>query len=167
MAEKSQMPARQRYRPSLFMGNGEFEPFRSFHREMDRLLDAFSRDLHLPRGADDTDFGMPLVDVAETDEGLTVTAELPGMDEKDIEVDLTNNMLTFKGEKKAEKEEKKADFHFRERSYGSFSRSVAVPFDVDADKVKASFSKGVLTIALPRPPEAKRKTKKIAVKTAG
>ena len=164
MAEKSMMPARQPYRPSFFTGNGEFEPFRSFHREMDRLLDAFSRDFHLPRGAGDAELGMPLVDVAETDEGLTVTAELPGMDEKDIEVDLTNKVLTLKGEKKAEKEEKKADYHFRERSYGSFSRSVAVPFDVDPDKDDASFSKGVLTIAVPRPPEAKREIKKIAVK---
>ena len=110
---------------------------------------------------------MPLVDVAETDDGLTVTAELPGMDEEDIEVDLTSNVLTLKGEKKAEKEEKKADYHFRERSYGSFSRSVAIPFDVDPDAVNASFSKGVLTIALPRPPEAKRKTKKIAVNKTG
>ena len=165
MTEKSLLPAR-RYRPSLFAGNGEMEPMRLFHREMDRLFDAFSRDLRWPLGSGDTDSGTPLVDVAETDEGLTVTAELPGMDEKDIEVNLTSNVLTLKGEKKAEREEKKADYHFRERTYGSFSRSVAVPFDVDPDKVDASFSKGVLTIALPRPPEAKRKTKKIAVKPA-
>lgn len=166
MTEKSLAPAR-RYRPSLFTPNGEYEPIRTFHREMDRLFDMFSRDVHWPRIGGETDFGMPLVDVAETDEGLTVTAELPGMDEEDIEVGLTNNVLTLKGEKKAEKEEKKADYHFRERSYGSFSRSVAIPFDVDPDAVNASFSKGVLTIALPRPPEAKRKTKKIAVKKTG
>lgn len=166
MADKSLLPI-QRYRPSFLTSNGEFEPFRSFHREMDRLLDSFSRDFHWPRAAGESGLNMPLVDVAETDDGLTVTAELPGMDEKDIDVDLTNNVLTVKGEKKAEKEEKKADYHFRERTYGSFSRSVAVPFDVDADKVSASFSKGVLTIALPRPPEAKRKTKKISVKKSG
>lgn len=166
MAEKSLQPAR-RYRPSLFMGNGEIEPFRSLQREMDRLFSEFSRDLHWPRFGGETELAMPLVDVAETDDGLSVTAELPGMDEKDIEVDLTNNVLTVKGEKKAEKEEKKADYHFRERSYGSFARSIPVPFDVDPDKVKAAFSKGVLTISLPRPPEAKRKTKKITVKKAG
>lgn len=166
MAEKSSLPT-QRYRPSFLANNGGFEPFRSFHREMDRLLDSFSRDLHWPRVGGDIEMAMPMVDVAETDDGLTVTAELPGTDEKDIEVDLTNNVLTVKGEKRAEKEEKKADYHVRERTYGSFSRSIAVPFDVDADKVNASFSKGVLTIALPRPPEAKRKTKKISVKKAG
>lgn len=166
MAEKSLQPARK-FRPGFLMSNGEIEPFRSLQREMDRLFNQFSRDLYWPRLDGETESATPLVDVAETDEGLTVTAELPGMDEKDIEVDLTNNVLTVKGEKKAEKEEKKADYHFRERSYGSFSRSVAVPFDVDPDQVKAAFSKGVLTIALPRPPEAKRKTKKIAVKKAG
>ena len=166
MADKSTLPA-ARFRPSFLMGNGEIEPFRSFQRQMDRLFDEFSRELHWPRFEHEADMAMPLVDVAETDDGLTVTAELPGLDEKDIEVDLTNNVLTLKGEKKSEKDEKKADYHFRERSYGSFSRSVAVPFDVDPDKVKAAFSKGVLTISLPRPPEAKRKTKKIAVKKAG
>lgn len=166
MAEKSMLPAR-RYRPSFLAGNGEFEPFRSLHREMDRLFDQFSQDFHWPLIGGESGLSMPVVDVAETDDGLTVTAELPGMEEKDIDVDLTNNVLTVKGEKKAEKEEKKADYHIRERSYGAFSRSVPVPFDVDADKVKASFAKGVLTISLPRPPEAKRKTKKIAVKAAG
>ena len=77
-----------------------------------------------------------------------------------------NNILTLKGEKKSETEEKKADYHFRERSYGSFARSIAVPFDVDPDKVEAGFAKGVLTVTLPRPPEAKRATRKIKVKAA-
>lgn len=166
MAEKSLLPT-TRFRPSFLTGNGEIEPFRSFHREIDRLFDEFSRELHWPRLFREGEGAMPQIDVSETDEGLTVTAELPGMDEKDIEVDLTNNVLTFKGEKKVEKEEKKADYHVRERSYGAFSRSVQVPFEVDADKVDASFTKGILTITLPRPPQAKRKTKKITVKHAG
>ena len=114
-----------------------------------------------------TELAVPLIDVAETDDGLTVTAELPGMEDKDIEVDLTNNVLTLKGEKKSETEEKKADYHFRERSYGSFQRSIAVPFDVDPETVEAGFAKGVLTITLPRPPEAKRTTRRIEVKPAG
>ena len=166
MADKPMMPAR-RYRPGFLTGNGEVDPFRSLHRQMDRLFSEFSHDLHWPRFEHATEIAMPLVDVAETDEGLTVTAELPGMEEKDIDVDLTDNVLTLKGEKKAETEEKKADYHFRERSYGSFARSIAVPFDVDPDTVKASFAKGVLTITLPRPPEAKRATRKIEVKPAG
>ena len=166
MAEKSMMPAR-RYRPGFLTGNGGMDPFRSLHRQMDRLFSEFSQDLHWPRFEHGAEMAMPLVDVAETDDGLTVTAELPGMEEKDIEVDLTQNVLTLKGEKKAETEEKKADYHFRERSYGSFARSVAVPFDVDPDTVQAAFSKGVLTITLPRPAEAKRTTRKIEVKPAG
>ena len=166
MADKPMTPARHS-RPGFLTGNGGTDPFRSLHRQMDRLFEDFSRDLHWPRLHAETEMAMPLIDVAETDEGLTVTAELPGMEEKDIEVDLTNNVLTLKGEKKSETEEKKADYHFRERSYGSFQRSVAVPFEVDPDTVEAGFAKGVLTITLPRPPEARRATRKIEVKPAG
>lgn len=165
MADKSLTPARH-FRPGFLTGNGGVDPFRSLHRQMDRLFEDFSRDLHWPRFETASEMAMPLIDVAETDDGLTVTAELPGIEEKDIEVDLTNNILTLKGEKKSETEEKKADYHFRERSYGSFARSIAVPFDVDPDKVEAGFAKGVLTVTLPRPPEAKRATRKIKVKAA-
>lgn len=165
MADKSVTPARP-FRPGFLTGNGGVDPFRSLHRQMDRLFEDFSRELHWPRLEDATGMTMPLVDVAETDDGLTVTAELPGMEEKDIEVDLTNNILTVKGEKKSETEEKKADFHFRERSYGSFSRSIPLPFEVNPDAVEAGFAKGVLTITLPRPPESKRTTRRIKVKPA-
>lgn len=76
---------------------------------------------------------------------------------------ITDNVLTIKGEKKSEKEEKKKDFHLVERSYGSFSRSLTLPFAVDADKAKATFKNGVLSISLPKPPEIKEKAKKIAI----
>jgi HSP20 family protein len=105
----------------------------------------------------------PRVDVSETDTELKIEAELPGIDEKDVEVVLSDGRLTIKGEKKQEKEEKKKDYHLLERSYGSFARSIALPFEADPDQVKASFAKGVLTVTVPKPPEVKAKEKKIAI----
>ena len=99
---------------------------------------------------------MPTVDVSETDKAYEITAELPGMDEKNVEVKVANGVLTIKGEKQDEKEEKKKDYHMRERSYGSFERSFQVPDGVDADKIEANFKKGVLTVILPKSAEAKR-----------
>lgn len=166
MAHKIPVPS-SRLRPGFLTGNGEVDPFRSLQREMGRLFDDFGRGFGWPTVGFEVEGAlMPQLDVSESDDGLIVTAELPGMEEKDIDVDLTNNVLTLRGEKRTEKEEKKADYHLRERSFGSFSRSIPVPFEVDADKVKAAFAKGVLKITLPRPPEAKRKTKKISVKAA-
>ena len=94
----------------------------------------------------------PRVDVSETDTELKIEAELPGIDEKDVEVVLSDGRLTIKGEKKQEKEEKKKDYHMVERSYGSFARSIVLPFEADPDKVKATFAKGVLTVTVPKPP---------------
>ena len=105
----------------------------------------------------------PSIDVSETDTEMTVDAELPGVEENDIDVTLTDNLLTIRGEKKQEKEEKKKDYRLTERSYGSFSRSMTLPFDADPNKIKAAFKDGVLTITLPKPPEVKAKVKKIAI----
>jgi HSP20 family protein len=107
--------------------------------------------------------GVPAVDIAEKDDGYEITAELPGMDEKDIDVQLSNGMLVIKGEKKEEKEEKKKDYHISERRFGSFHRSFRVPEGVDADKIDAQFNKGVLKIALPKSEQAKKEERKIAV----
>ena len=109
---------------------------------------------------------MPTVDISETDKAYEITAELPGMDEKNVEVKLANGLLTIKGEKQDEKEEKKKDYHMRERSYGSFERSFQVPDGVDADKIEANFKKGVLTVILPKSAEAQKAEKKITVKSA-
>ena len=105
----------------------------------------------------------PRIDVSETDAELKIEAELPGVDEKDLEVVLSDGRLTIKGEKKAEKEEKKKDYHLVERSYGSFARSIGLPFEADPGQVKASFAKGVLTVTVPKPPEVKAKEKKIQI----
>jgi HSP20 family protein len=90
-------------------------------------------------------------------------AALPGVGEKDVEVVLSEGRLTIKGEKKQEKEEKKKSYHLVERSYGSFARSIGLPFAADPDQVKASFAKGVLSVTVPKPPEVKAKEKKIPI----
>ena len=95
-----------------------------------------------------------------------ITAELPGMDEKNVEVKLINGVLTIKGEKQDDKEEKKKDYYMRERSFGSFQRSFQVPEGVDTDKIEANFKKGVLTVTLPKSAETQKAEKKIAVKSA-
>jgi HSP20 family protein len=140
-----------------------WEPFGSLRRDMERVFEDFSRDFGwgLPAAAG---AGMaPRVDVSETDTELKIEAELPGVEEKDVEVVLSEGRLTIKGEKKQEKEEKKKDYHMVERSYGSFARSIALPFQADPDKVKATFAKGVLNVTVPKPPEVKAKEKKIAI----
>jgi HSP20 family protein len=108
----------------------------------------------------------PAVDVVEKSDAYEITAELPGMDEKNIEVKLVNGGLTVKGEKEEKKEEKKKDYHLRERYYGSFERSFAIPDGVDTDKIEANFNKGVLTLRLPKKPEAVKPEKTIAVKAS-
>jgi HSP20 family protein len=142
----------------------EENPFALLRREMDSLFDNFFR------GADiepfESRFGVfsPKVDITENEKEIKISAELPGMDEKDIDVSLQNNTLTIKGEKKEEKEDKGKDYYKMERSYGSFSRSIPVPVEVETDKVEAKFNKGVLSITLPKTAKAVAETKKIAVK---
>ena len=142
---------------------GMWEPFGSLRRDMERLFEDFSRDLG--RGAPALAGGgtAPRIDVSETDSEIRIEAELPGVEEKDVEVVLSNGRLTIKGEKKQEKEEKKKDYHLVERSYGSFARSIGLPFEVDPGQIKASFAKGVLQITVPKPAEVKAKEKKIPI----
>jgi len=106
----------------------------------------------------------PAVDIVEKDNAYEVTAELPGLDEKNIEVKLVNGGLTIKGEKQEEKEEKKKGYYLHERQFGSFERCFQVPQGVDTNKIEASFRKGVLTVTLPKKPEAQKPEKKIEIK---
>ena len=108
----------------------------------------------------------PRLDVEENEKEFLISAELPGMGEKDIDLSLDNNRLTLKGEKKEEKEEKRGDYHYAERHFGSFSRSFELSDGVDAEKVEAHFKNGVLKISLPKTPEAQKEAKKITVKAA-
>jgi HSP20 family protein len=108
----------------------------------------------------------PAMDIAEKDKAYQVTAELPGLDEKDIDVTVSDNVLTIKGEKKEEKEEKEKNYYLSERRYGAFQRSFDLPSGVDTAKIEAQFAKGVLTITLPKSAEAQKKQRKIDVKSA-
>jgi HSP20 family protein len=105
----------------------------------------------------------PAIDIVEKDKAFEVTAELPGLDAKAIELQLSDGMLTIKGEKQEEKEEKTKDRYVSERRYGSFRRSLRVPASVDADKIEASYKGGVLTVTLPKAPDAEKKQKTIPV----
>lgn len=145
----------------------------TLHRDLDRFFDDMLTGLPL---AGRSLWGdgkrswtmMPRIDLHESEEGLDVSAELPGVEEKDVEIELTDDALILKGEKKAETDETDAakGWHRVERSYGSFLRTVPLPFTVDADKVDATFAKGVLKVHLPRSAEARDKTRKIPVKAA-
>jgi HSP20 family protein len=104
------------------------------------------------------------MNVTETDKEIEITAELPGLQEKDVQVNVADNVLTIKGEKKAEKEEKDTNYRLFERSYGSFSRTLDLPEGIDADAIKASISNGVLKVTVPKP--APKQVKKVEVKTA-
>lgn len=138
-----------------------FGELTSFRREMDRLFERFFGELpslELPGMA----WG-PRLDMSETKDSLVVKAELPGLEAKDLDISVSGNTLTIKGEKKQEKEEKDEHHHMIERSYGAFSRIVELPAPVAADKIKATFKNGVLTIALPKTEEAKRRAVSIKV----
>lgn len=141
-------------------------PVMAIQNEMNRMFENFFED---PFGLDVfersplSDFS-PRIDVSESDTQYTVVAELPGMDEKDIQLTLEQDALVISGEKKAESEEKGKNFHRIERSFGSFSRVVPLPAAVDAEKVNAEFKKGVLTITLPKPASAIKPTRKIEIK---
>lgn len=161
MAKKNVVPVEKK---SVPVRREEFHPFSLLRREIDSIFDRFFRGFELEpfRGR----FGAfsPSIDVKESDKEISVSAELPGMDEKDIDVSLTRDSLTIKGEKKEEKEEKGKDYYRMERSFGSFSRTIPLPAEVDLDKAKAEFKKGVLTVTLPKSEKALKETKKIPVK---
>jgi HSP20 family protein len=131
---------------------------------INRMFDEFFPGFSPAPWAEERMEWLPLVDVSETDDAVRVTAELPGVQAKDVDISLTEDLLTVRGEKKSEKEEKKRDYHRVERSYGLFTRTVRLPAAVDADKVEATFKDGVLTITMPKQEEAKTRKVKVEVK---
>lgn len=146
------------------VARGEYTPFWSLQREIDRLFDDFTRGFPSIMTGEARQELMPVMDVTETDTDIEVTAELPGLEEKDVQINLADNVLTIRGEKKSERDEKARDYRLVERSYGSFYRSLELPAGIDPDKIKASISKGVLKVVVPKPAPAQ--AKKIEVKTA-
>jgi len=146
--------------PSLWSKAGAGDPFREMRREMEDFMGAFGRRLPtLDVGAE-----APAINIAETTEAVEVTAELPGVDQKDIKVSVDGNRLVIAGEKKAESDRKDKNWHVMERSYGSFHRAIALPFEPKDDAVQAHFDKGVLHVAVKKPPALQPKTKTIEVK---
>ena len=105
----------------------------------------------------------PKVDIAETKDNFLITADLPGIDEKNVNITLDDGIITIKGEKKTDTEDKQGEFYSRERSYGVFQRSFEVPAVIDENRIGASFSNGVLTVKMPKTPEAKKEVKKILI----
>ncbi|WP_108660148.1 Hsp20/alpha crystallin family protein [Acuticoccus kandeliae] len=143
---------------------GDANPFISLQREIERVFSDFNRgwpsvNFDWPRVA------VPRMDIVEKDGRIEMTAELPGLEEKDVDIEVNDNILTIKGEKKTEREEKQGDnCYLTERSYGTFTRAIELPEGVDPNDVKASMAKGVLTITVPKPAKlAKASAKKIAI----
>lgn len=136
--------------------------------DMDRFFDSmFGGRGGLPSlfGAGGVGFAAmsPSIDVRENGNEIVIEAELPGMEEKDVQLTFRDGVISIKGEKKSEREEKKDDYHLSERSYGSFERSFRLPDTVEVDKAKASFDKGVLKVTLPKSAEAISREKKIPI----
>jgi HSP20 family protein len=138
-------------------------PFISLQNEIDRLFENFTAGFP-SIGNGMTNITLPSMDVSETDKEIEITAELPGLEEKDVQINVSDNILSIRGEKKAEKEQKDKNYRMVERSYGSFERSLELPDGINADAIKASIDKGVLKVVVPKPAPAQ--SKKIEVKSA-
>lgn len=144
----------------------EYEPFLRLRQDIDQMFNGMLGDWTGGMNLfDRTQSFMPIVDVNETAKEIRVTAELPGMKEKDLEVSLLDGSLYIQGEKREEHEEEKGENYRCERQYGAFQRVVALPSEVDADKIKASFKKGVLKVTLPKTKEAQSNRRVIPVQT--
>jgi len=149
-----------------------WQPLEHLRREIDRVFEdftmnplrSFRRPAFEPFWLPDSWIGAPAVDLVEQDKAFELTAELPGLDVKNVEVKIANGVLTIKGEKQEDEVEKNKDFQLRERRFGSFERALRIPETVDSDKIEASFKNGVLTVTLPKTAEAQKPVKKIGVK---
>lgn len=152
--------------PATYNRGGD-SPFMSLHREMNRLFDDVFRDYSLrPFGLGQSSMGnWPSVEITEHDNELRVTAEMSGLDDKDVEVLLDDGVLILRGEKRSENEDKNR--RFSERFYGRFERRIPLGRDVDQDKINAQFKNGLLTVTLPRSAEAESRVKRIAINGQG
>lgn len=153
--------------PDIFgRQSGSGDMFTSLQKEIDQVFRDFGRGVPAMREFRQGMMALK-VNVAETDKAIEVTADIPGVEPGDIDVSVRNGILTIRGEKKAEKDEKQKDYHVVERSYGMFERSFAVPDEVEVEKVEANFDKGVLKVVMPKSADTKSKAKKIAITGGG
>jgi HSP20 family protein len=152
---------------AIEQGGASTHPLQQFHNELDRLFDqafrGFSQPLFSQLGEN---ILKPTLDLGATDKEYTITVEIPGVDEKDVKLEIVNDTLTISGEKKQEKEEKEKNYYRIERSYGVFQRVLSLPEDADQDKIKATFKKGILTVTVPRKALPKSDVKQIEIKNA-
>ena len=175
MAEESEkVPSKPGKSPSIF--EETWQPLARLRADMERMFEDFfsgvSSSLSGRKGAVEPfrtvermfTGSAPAVDLVEKENAYEMSAELPGLDDKDVRLSLKDDVLTLSGERKEQTEEKKQGYHFSERRFGAFRRSFRLPDDVDQDKIEANFKKGVLTITLPKNPEAAKNEKKIEVK---
>ena len=158
---KTLVPFRSRSNPAPF----DVNVFGTLHREIDRLFDDLTNGFGLSSSQGTSNL-MPSIDVTETDNEIAITAEIPGLERKDVDISLEEDVLTIRGEKKmeAEKKDKDKNVHLAERSYGVFYRVLQLPPGVEPSSVQAMMSKGVLKITIPKP--ARSAAKKIEVKEA-
>jgi len=166
MAQESKVPAQIQSRN---LGYREWRPLEDIRRQIDQMFDDFWRFPHVQSpmispSASGVALGAPAVDIVEKEDAFQITAELPGMDEKSIEVKCSGDVLTIRGEKKDEKEENKEGYYLSERRFGSFQRSFRIPENVDAEKIGATFKNGILTLSLPKTKESQQNEKKISIK---
>ena len=154
--EKSQVPADR---------EDFYDPFVAFRRDVDRMFDDFFNGslARLPGFTSLRAVG-PNVDVEDNEKEFVVTAELPGLDDKDFEVTLAGDVLTIKGEKRSEHEDRNGGSSYVERRFGSFSRSVRLPFEVADEQIDAKYDKGILTVRVPKPAAARRQVRRVEVK---
>ncbi len=159
--------AREIAKPNERSGPAPMDPFAAMRAEMDRVFDSFltGKSGRIPSlfTSDEGVASLPNIDIRENGTEVVIEAELPGMKDEDVDVELRNGMLTIRGEKKIEEEKKEDDYHLTERRYGSFQRSFRVPEGIDEGKIDASLENGVLHIALPKKDGTSAKPRKISV----
>lgn len=145
---------------------GEADPFVSLRRDVNRVFEDFWSRFDRPFSGGDGFLASvgPRTDVAETDDAVEISMELPGLEDKDVEVNLSGDVLTIRGEKKRESEKNERGYYMAERSWGAFHRMIPLPPGVDAEKAEARFRNGVLTVVLPKTEEARARVKRIEVK---
>lgn len=166
MANKNLIPWKRRTDSSLDVRR-ESDSFLSMQEEMVRMFENYfdwpfrSRSLRAFEGLEDF---TPRLDVVEMEKEIMISAELPGMEEKDIDISLHKNILTISGKKESEEIEKGKSFYRRERSYGSFRRSIELPEEVDEEKIEATYKKGILKVVVPKPEEGVLVSKHIKIK---